>query len=94
MAEKTYPVSEQFKVLEGYDIYRGSKLIIALVAVESQFGKDLRLYRWQLRGDAWKVDLCRMSVKSWDWAKISAKAGEMRTKHGIKAQGASENEPA
>ncbi len=94
MSEVKYPVSERYKVLEGYDIYRGSKLIIALVAVESQFGKDLRLYRWQLRGDAWKVDLCRMSVKSWDWAKISTKASEMRTKYNIKTQGTSENEPA
>ncbi len=94
MSEVKYPVSERYKVLEGYDIYRGSKLIIALVAVESQFGKDLRLYRWQRRGDAWKVDLARMSVRSWDWAKISAKVSEMRTKYGIKAQGRSENEPA
>ena len=92
MAEAKYPVSEQYKVLEGYDIYRGSKLIIALVAVESQFGKDLRLYRWQLRGDKFKVDLCRMSVKSWNWAKVSAKASEMRTKYGIKGQGTSESE--
>ncbi len=94
MAETKYPVSDQYKVLEGYDIYRGSKLIIALVAVESQFGRDLRLYRWQLRGEAWKVDLCRMSVKGWEWQKIAAKASEMRTKHNVKSQGTTESESA
>jgi hypothetical protein len=36
--EKTapkYPVSEHFKVLDGYDIYRSNNLIVALVAVEA-----------------------------------------------------------
>ncbi len=78
-----YPVSQSFKVLEGFDIYRSEKLIVALVVVESDFGKDLRMYRWQKRGDAWKVDLCRMSVASWNWDKISAKARELIEKYGI-----------
>ena len=69
-----YPVSESFKVLEGYDIYRSAKLIVALVVVDSDFGRDLRLYRWQKRGEAWKVDVCRMSVASWQWEAISAEA--------------------
>ncbi len=90
MAEAKYPVSEQYKVLEGYDIYRGSKLIIALVAVESQFGKDLRLYRWQLRGDAWKVDLARMSVRGWKFKEITAKAEELTKKYGVATRGSAE----
>jgi len=69
-----YPVSESFKVLEGYDVYRSENLIIALVVVESNNRKDLRLYRWQRRKDQWKVDLCRMSVARWDWSEISEKA--------------------
>jgi hypothetical protein len=79
-----YPVSESYKVLEGYDIYRSAKLIVALVVVESDFGKDLRMYRWQKRGDAWKVDLCRMSVASWRWDEISAKARELTEKYQLK----------
>lgn len=79
-----YPVSESFKVLEGYDIYRSSNLIVALVVVEGSFGKDLRLYRWQLRKEAWKVDLCRMSVSKWDWEKLAVKVKELKEKHGLK----------
>lgn len=78
-----YPVSESFKVLEGYDIYRSAKLIVALVVVESDFGKDLRMYRWQKRGEAWKVDLCRMSVASWQWDAISAEAKILIAKYEI-----------
>jgi hypothetical protein len=79
-----YPVSQSFKVLEGFDIYRSSKLIVALVVVDSDFGKDLRMYRWQKRGEAWKVDLCRMSVSNWDWDLLSSKAKELIEKHGLK----------
>jgi hypothetical protein len=83
-SREKYPVSESFKILDGYDIYRSNELIVALVAVEGQFGRDLRLYRWQKRKDAWKVDLCRMSVSRWDWDIISSKAKEMIAAHGIR----------
>ncbi len=78
-----YPVSESYKVLEGYDVYRSNKLIVALVVVESQFGRDLRLYRWQKRGEAWKVDLCRMSVSNWSWDTLAGKAKELTSKYEI-----------
>jgi hypothetical protein len=85
--DSTYPVSDQFKVLDGYDIYRSSKLIVALVVVESNFGKVLRMYRWQMRNNSWKVDLCRMSVGGWNWGEISTKAQELIQKHGIRRKG-------
>ncbi len=85
--EGDYPVSESFKVLEGYDIYRGNKLIVALVVVQSDFGRDLRLYRWQKRNDAWKVDLCRMSVASWQWDAISSRARELIDKYELGKKG-------
>ena len=36
-----YPVSDFFQVLDGFDVYRSEKLIIAFVAVESNYGKQL-----------------------------------------------------
>ena len=81
--QRDYPVSASFRVLEGYDIYRSAKLIVALVVVDSDFGRDLRLYRWQKRNDVWKVDLCRMSVVGWDWEAISAKVRELVQKYEI-----------
>jgi hypothetical protein len=92
-----YPVSPSFKVLEGYDVYKSVNLWIALLAVDSDRGKDIRLYRWQKRTkekkteegkeeseDVWKVDLCRMSVRQWDWPMLSNKVNEFRSKYGIK----------
>lgn len=78
-----YPVSESFQVLEGFDVYRSSKLIIAFVVVESDKGKQLRLYRWQNRKGTWKVDLCRMSVDRWNWSEISAKISSIYVKYSI-----------
>lgn len=79
----TYPVSQQFQVLEGYDIYRSDHLIIALVVVEEAKRRDLRLYRWQNRKGAWKVDLCRMSVANWKWADLARKAEDLMAKYHI-----------
>jgi hypothetical protein len=83
---KPYPVSETYTVLDGYDIYRSNNMIIALVVVESQFGRDLRLYRWIKKKDQWKVDLCRMGVARWNWSQIYAKASEFIDKYGLAAQ--------
>lgn len=97
MSEKAYPVSESFKVLDGYDIYRSSKLIVALVVVEGEFGKDLRLYRWQKRLDKkdqtenWKVDLARMSVRSWNWDELVQKVRELKEKYQLKDRSVSAN---
>ena len=78
-----YPVSDFFQVLDGFDVYRSEKLIIAFVAVESNYGKQLRLYRWQNRNGSWKVDLCRMSVDRWNWSEISGKISSLCAKYSI-----------
>lgn len=93
MSEPRYPVSPTFKVLDGHDIYRSNSLIVALVAVESQYGRDLRLYRWARRNDQWKVDLCRMGVGRWNWDEIAARAKDLVKKHGI-GQGTQAEETA
>jgi hypothetical protein len=85
-SQPKYPVSATYKVLDGYDIYRSNNLIVALVVVESQFGRDMRLYRWIMRNGQWKVDLCRMGVKKWKWNEIAAKAAEFSQKYGLQQQ--------
>jgi len=78
-----YPLSSSYKLIEGYDVYRSSKLIMAFVVVEGDFGRDIRFYRWQKKKDSWKVDLARFSVKRWEWEKILEKVNEMKEKYGI-----------
>ena len=84
MSEQRYPVSATFTVLDGHDVYRSDNLIVALVVVESQYGRDLRLYRWVMRNGQWKVDLCRMGVKRWKWDEVAAKAKEFIEKYNLK----------
>ena len=78
-----YPVSDTFKVLEGFDILRTENLIVAVVAVESDKGKDVRLYRWQKRGEEWKVDLCRMSIVRWNFTDIYNIVSEFKQKYNV-----------
>ena len=78
-----YPVSETFKVLEGFDILRTENLIVAIVAVESDKGRDVRLYRWQKRGEEWKVDLCRMSIVRWNFTDIYNIVSEFKQKYNV-----------
>ena len=78
-----YPVSDTFKVLEGFDILRTEKLIVAVVAVESNRGKDVRLYRWQKRREEWKVDLCRMSIAGWNFTDIYNIVSEYKQKYDV-----------
>ena len=40
-----YPVHRTLDVLDGFDIYRSTKLIIAIVVIDSEFGKKIKLYR-------------------------------------------------
>ena len=79
-----YPISDSFKVLEGFDILRTDKLIIAIVAVEFDQKKDVRLYRWQKRGEYWKVDLCRMSISKWNFTDIYNAVSEFKQKYRIR----------
>ena len=80
---KNYPVSSGYKVIDAYDIHRSPDLIIAIVVVESERGKDIRLYRWQKRKEQWKVDLCRMSISRWNVEEIFLKVSEFKSRYGF-----------
>jgi len=76
-----YPVSDFYEVLDGYDIYRGDDIIVAIIAVKSKKGKDVRLYRWHKKNGDWKVDLCRMSVEKWNMTDIYNIISEFKQKY-------------
>lgn len=77
-----YPeISPPYRILDGFDVYRSEKLIVAFVAVETPQGPKIRMYRWQKRNSFWKIDLCRMSVDFWDWSTIPDKISKLREKY-------------
>ena len=84
-----YPIRENgfLKQLGGFDVYRSPRLIMAIVAVETEQGKrDIRFYRWQLRKgtqsgeESWKVDLARFSVSRFDFRDIAEKVVLLKEK--------------
>ena len=74
------PISHPYRILDGFDVHRSEKLIIAFVAVETPQGIKIRMYRWQKRNDSWKIDLCRMSVDFWDWSSIPSQIKKLQKK--------------
>jgi len=87
LAAKEYPVRsyEDFpqKALDGYDIYKSANRWIALVVVETERRKELRLYAWRKKGEDWKVDLASLSIGFWDLKTLIEKAEELKRTYGI-----------
>ena len=84
-SSSAYPLGEYYKVLEGFDIHKSSKMWEAVVVVEDQQGRrHMRLYKWIMRGDKWKVDLARFSVEYWDLDSLTQKMRELKTKYQIR----------
>ena len=82
-----YPVKsyENFpqKPLEGHDIYKSANRWIALVVVETERKKELRLYAWRKRGEEWKVDLASLNIGFWNLSELMKRAAELKDKYGI-----------
>ncbi len=84
-AGPNYPLGEYYKVLEGFDVHKSSKMWEAVVVVEDQQGRrHMRLYKWIMRGDKWKVDLARFSIEFWDLDSVTAKIKELKAKYQIR----------
>ena len=75
-----YPISDFYKPIDALDIIKSDKIWIALIFVESQHGKKIRIYRWEKRNEGWKVDLCRMSIENWNWLRINQFVNKYQTK--------------
>lgn len=69
------------KRLAGYDIYKSSKMWIAVVAVEDPYGEiSIKLYRWRKRRfvPGWKNVLCNMRIDYLDFELISKRVERLR----------------
>jgi hypothetical protein len=79
-----YPLGEYYKVIEGFDIHKSSKMWEAVVIVEDQQGRrHVRLYKWVMKGDKWKVDLARFSIEFWDLDSVTQKIKELKAKYQV-----------
>ena len=79
---KSYEGFEQ-KVLDGHTIYKSSKRWVALVVVEANNKKELRLYSWEFRKDTWKAALASQNVGFWNWDELLSKVKELKQRSNI-----------
>lgn len=88
MAEETQkpPLSDYYELLDARTYLRTPKRWVALCALKSKFGKEMKLYEWNWRGEekGWKVALANMNVASLNLKRLAADAEELAAKHDIK----------
>ncbi len=82
---KSYEGFEQ-KVVEGVTIYKSKRRWIALVVVETPFGRQLKLYAWVFKSGEWKVDLANLNIGYWDFKRFAAFAEQLCERHGVNRQ--------
>ena len=79
------PLSEYYELLDSCTYVRTPKRWVALCALKSKFGRELKLYEWNWRGEekGWKVALANLSVVSLNLKRLAADAEELAAKHDI-----------
>ena len=79
-----YPIGEFYRVLDGFDIHKSGKVWEAVVVVEDQQRRrHIRLYKWTMKGDKWKVDLARFSIGYWDLDAVTKRIRELKEKYNV-----------
>ena len=77
---KSYEGFEQ-KVLDGVTLYKSNRRWIALVVVETPYGRQLKLYAWVMRDGEWKVDLANLNIGYWNFKKFAEHAEKLSKKY-------------
>lgn len=80
-----FPISPMYELLDARTYVRTTKKIVALCALKGKYGKELKLYQWDWRGEqkGWKVGLANLRVEGLNLLKIAEDAKSMADKHGI-----------
>jgi len=79
------PLSEYYELLDARTYQRTPKRWVALCALKSKFGRELKLYEWEWRGEqkGWKVGLANLNVAALNLRRLAADAEELAAKHEI-----------
>ncbi|MBI4467121.1 MAG: hypothetical protein HY656_06830 [Acidobacteria bacterium] len=79
------PLSEYYELLDSRTYARTAKRWVALCALKSKFGKELKLYEWNWRGEekGWKVALANLNVASINLRRVATDAEQLAARHDI-----------
>lgn len=85
LGENELPISDYYELLDSRTYLRTSRRIVSLCAVQSKFGKELKLYEWNYRGGekGWKVGLANINVAAINLKQVAADAEALAARHGI-----------
>ena len=85
LAENELPISDFYTLVGSRTYVRTSRRIVALCAVQSKFGKELKLYEWNYKGEAkgWKVALANINIVGINLKQVAADAEALAAEHGI-----------
>lgn len=80
-----YPVAEQLRPLDGFDVRRTSRKIVAFVVTEGDYGTALRFYVWTRKGSRfpWYVDRARQDTRDWNFENIMHEVQNLKQKYGL-----------
>ncbi|MFQ5817910.1 MAG: hypothetical protein ACE5H2_08145 [Terriglobia bacterium] len=85
LAEDQLPISDYYTLLDSRTYARTNRRIVALCAVQSKFGKELKLYEWNYKGQekGWKVGLANINIAGINLKQLAADAQALAAAHAI-----------
>lgn len=85
LGENELPVSDYYTLLGARTYVRTSRRIVALCVLQSQFGKEMKLYEWNWKGEdkGWKVGLANINIAGINLKQLAADAEALAQEHGI-----------
>ena len=78
------PVAPSIHVLDHHTYVHNAKRWVALAAVQTEYGTQLKFYKWKWNGERWRVDLARFLLADIDLCRLASDAIDLARKHGIK----------
>lgn len=85
LGENELPVTDYYTLLGARTYVRNNRRIVALCVLQSQFGKEMKLYEWNWKGEdkGWKVGLANINIAGINLKQLAADAEALAAEHGI-----------
>jgi hypothetical protein len=97
MGSEPFPIKsyEEFpqKVIDGFTIVKNNNRWVAVLVIETSYGRMVKLYAWVKRKGEWKVDLANLNISHWDMDVVSSKTKEFIKKYTSKDTVRYSNQP-
>jgi hypothetical protein len=85
LPDPRFPIGPFYELLDARTYVRTTSRIVALCALKGKYGKELKLYEWNWKGEekGWKVGLANLRVDGLNLARIAEDAQALATEQGF-----------